>query len=115
MSRTDEPQRAEVDRVLHGLAVAAGHVEVTAQHAPVVVIAGQHVERHFERREQLAQLFVLLVARIVGEVAGHDHGIRLRPDRAHRLDCRGEPVDRPFACPRGADVGIAELGEEHAT
>ena len=80
--------------------------------APVVVVARQHVHRRLQRCEQLAQLFVLLVGRVVREVAGQEHRIGLGPDRANRLDRRGEPRHGLIVEPLGADVRIAELREE---
>ena len=76
------------------------------------MVAGQHVQRRPQGREELAQLFVFLVGRVVGDVAGHEHRIGLRPDRTNRLDRRGEPGHRLVVEPLRTDVRIAELCEE---
>ena len=86
----DEPQRAEIDRILHRLAVGARHAEVAMEGAAVVVVARQHVQRRPEGSEQLAHLLVFGIGGVVREIAGDEHRIRPWPHRADRLDRRGE-------------------------
>ena len=80
--------------------------------APVVVVARQHVHGRLQRCEQLTDMFVLPVGRVISEVAGQEHRTGLGPERANRLDRRGEPRHGLIVEPLGADVRIAELREE---
>lgn len=41
----DEPQRAKVDRILHGITAVTGNAEMAAQCKTVVMVTGQDVER----------------------------------------------------------------------
>ena len=108
----DEPQRAEVGRVLDGLVVHAGDVEVAAEGGPVVVVAREDVDRHVERREELEHLLVLGIGGVLREIAGDKHGVRPRPQRLDRLDRGGERGDGIAAAPVGPEVRIAELREQ---
>ena len=107
----DEPQRAEIDRVPHRLAVTAGDAEVAMEAASVVVVAGEHVQRP-EGRKELLHLFVFLVGRMIGDVAGQEHRIGLRPDCTDRLGRRSEPGDGLIVEPISTDVRIAQLREK---
>jgi hypothetical protein len=78
----------------------------------VVVIAGQRVQRRLQGSEQLAHLIVLLVARVVGDVAGHEHRVGRRPERTNRLNRSRKPGHELVVEPLRTDVRIAELGEE---
>jgi hypothetical protein len=49
---------------------------------------------------------------MLGEVAGDEHGVGPRPERADRLDRGGQRGDRVAAVPVGTKVRIAELGEQ---
>jgi hypothetical protein len=49
----DEPQRAEIDRVTHRLAVSAWHAEVAMESTAVVVVARQHVQRRSQGPNEL--------------------------------------------------------------
>jgi len=86
------------------------------QRRTVVVVAGHQVDRAAERREQSAQLRVLVGAAEVGEVPrDHDRVGRLgqAPDCSHRPleECRG--VDTAIGELAGQpDVGVAELDEK---
>jgi hypothetical protein len=70
------------------------------------------VEGRAERGEQLARLPVLGVGGVLGEAAGDEHGIRLLPQLANRLDSRGKRRDRIVASPVGPDVQVAQLDEQ---
>ena len=71
----DEAHRPGVDRVLDER-VRLAQVRMVGERVPqrvaLVVIAGQQVDRHRQRREQVAQMRVRLGPAGVGEVAG-DH------------------------------------------
>src|SRR5687768_11923520 len=108
----DEPQRAEIGRVLHRLTVRAGNAEVTAQREAVVMVAGQDEERWLERRQPLAYLLVLDIGGMVYEVTRDQHRVRPRLERQDGLDRGGEHRDGIPAAPVRADVGIAELDEQ---
>ena len=108
----DEPQRAEVDRVLHGVAVSARHAEVAMEGAAVVGVARQDIQRRVQWGEQLAHLLVLGIGGVVREIAGDEHRIRLLPHRADRFDRRRESRHGITVGPLRSDVRIAELREE---
>jgi hypothetical protein len=76
------------------------------------VVSGEDVERGLERRQQLAQLLVLGIGRMVGQVSGEEHRLRLRHDLPNALDRRGKPGDGIPAAPVRAEVGVAELDED---
>ena len=95
----DEPQRTAARHVAVVLARGVGdgerQREALAQRRAIVVVAGEHVHRHRQRREQLAGALVLARAAVLGEVAAHEdragRGIQ-RGHRAHRggqRDARG--------------------------
>jgi hypothetical protein len=87
------------------------------QGAAVIVVAGQQVDRHRQRRQKRGELPVFVGAAVVGEVAGGDQQVghaRHRADllhaaREHR--CRVDPAVGELA--RGDDVRIADLADEH--
>src|SRR5215203_4733490 len=108
----EEPQRAEIDRVLHRLAVSTGDAEVAAESSAVVVIARQRVQVRRERRQELAQQLVLLVGGVIGEVARQEDCIRLWTETPHGLDRSREPRYRLVVEPVRSDVRIAQLGKE---
>jgi hypothetical protein len=108
----DEPQRAEVGRILHGLTVRAGNAKVTAERKPVVVIAGEDIERRLERRQQVANLLVLGVGGMIGQIAGNEHRVRIRHEVPDRRDRGGKHRGGIPASPVRPDVGIAELDEQ---
>jgi hypothetical protein len=82
---------------------------VAAQGGAVVVVAGQHVERRVEWREQLAHALVLGVGAVLGQVARHQYRVHVERERPHRFDRGGEPGRRVAVAPVGADVGVAQL------
>ncbi len=104
----DEAEVADARRV-RGLAA-----EVLAQPVAVVVVAGQHVHGHGQRRQQLRRALVLGRERAVGDVAGHQHRVRERPHREHLLDRGGQRRGGPLVLWPDVDVRVAELGEERA-
>jgi hypothetical protein len=106
-----EPQRAEIDRIPHRLAVTAGNSEVAMEGASVVMVAGKHVQRP-EGRKELSHPFVFLVGRVIGDIACQEHRIGPWPKCAHRLGRCGEPGHGPVVEPVGTDVRIAQLREK---
>ena len=68
--------------------------------------------RRSERRQKLAHQLVLLVGRVIGEVARQENCIRLWPHAPHGLDRGREPRHRPVVEPVRTDVRIAQLREE---
>jgi hypothetical protein len=68
-----------------GFLAVPGTVEVVTQRITAIVIAGRHVNRRRERRQQLPHLPVLGVGSVLGQIAGHEHrqpadvAARLRP------------------------------------
>ena len=110
MSSITQPQRAGVRRVADRLGARAGQPEVAAQRGAVVVVAGQHVDRRAERREQLARELVLRVRAVLRDVAGDEH--RVRP-QARRTPPTAAPAPRRVAAaPVRADVRVAELDDD---
>ena len=83
--------------------------DVRRERRRVVVVAGDRVDGHRQRREQLLREGVLARIPVVGDVAGDDDRVRQRVEPEHRVDRGGE-------CARGlvlagAQMRIAELGE----
>jgi hypothetical protein len=108
----DEPQRAELRRVLNGLAPGAGNAEVAVERIPVVVVAGQDERSRVEAPHELANLLVLVVRGVLRQVARDEHGVRALLERAHGVDRRRKSRDRVDAVPRCADVRVAQLDEQ---
>ena len=87
-----------------------------AQRAALVVVAGQQVVRHRQRREELAQVRVLLGAAEIDEIAG-DHRrvgqLRQPQDLLHAALEHRRAVDHAIReLPRHLDVQVADLAEE---
>jgi hypothetical protein len=85
---------------------------VPLKDADVVVVAGQRVDRCSQRFEELAHLPVLGVGRVIGEIAGDEHGVRVLPQPPDCRDRRGDARDRIAVRPLGADVEVAQLHEQ---
>lgn len=115
----DQSQRVAVDHVLHEFAirkpVAVG--ERLPERAALIVIAGNAVNRHRERSEQVAQVTVFARVAEVGEVAGDEHDVGSGIEAVH-------PIDAAFEQGAGVDdavrqrasqleVEIADLGDEN--
>ena len=112
MSHDDQAQVAAVDGVL--VPPVAGEREALAHRRRVVVVAGQHVDGHRQRLEQLADELVLGGVGVLGEIAGHHHGVRERLELEHRRDRAGERGRRALVVRPEPDVGVAELGDHVA-
>ena len=112
--QADQAYGAEVGCVAHGFVGGTRDVEVPAQRAPVVVVAGQDEERRAERSEERAGERVLRVGRVVGQVSGDENRVRRHRQTTDRLNGCGEAGDRvePGTCPRRSDVRIAELRDQ---
>jgi hypothetical protein len=82
----DEPQRAQVDGVLHRLPARSRNAEVPVQCVTVVVVAGQDVGGRVDLPQQCADLLVLVVGRVVGQVPRDEHRVRARSEGAHGVD-----------------------------
>ena len=108
----DEPERPEVDRVLHRLGARAWRAEGATQRSTVVVVARKRVEREPERRKHLSELLVLAVGGMVGEVPREEHCVRLRLERADGIDGRGERRYGVAVAPVRPDVRIAQLDDQ---
>jgi hypothetical protein len=76
------------------------------------VVAWEHVERHVQGRQRLADGLALGVGTVFGQVARDEHGVGRLRHRADRLDRGGEPLERVGVDPVGSDMGVAELHEQ---
>ena len=109
----DEAERAEVDRVVDRLTALAADPERLPHRRPVVVVAGQDVDRHPEPADHLLRERVLLRRRVLGDVPGDED--RIRPVRQplerlhHGLQAGLRLVPGLL---RLADVRVAQLREE---
>ena len=80
-----QPQRAEVDGIVERRVPLARGAENLPHRRPVVVVAGQDVDRHPELADHLRRQSVLLRLGVLGEVAGDkDRAGRVRQP----LQCR---------------------------
>jgi hypothetical protein len=87
------------------------------EHVAVVVVAGNQVHRHRERRQQGAQTLVLRGAAGVDQVAGRQHNVGPRPQTKQMLDGAGE-VGRCVHTAVGQhafgpDVRVRDLRDDH--
>ncbi len=82
----------------------------------VVVIPGDHVDRHRERCEQRSQVGVLLRRGEVHEVAARDHELRRRVELDEPRDARAQQSGRVDAIHAGAtrrgDMQVGDLCED---
>ncbi len=89
--------------------------ERLAQDGIVFSIAGNEIERRFERREQRVQAGIFGRLAILHRVAGKDHRIRLLNvdigNGAHQT--RRPHLRRRVIGIRREDVGIADMGDQH--
>ncbi len=116
----DEPHRVALDDVLHEPATAR-QVRVIGEHGrervAIVVVARNEVDRHRQRREQIAQPAVLLRPSAIDEVTGRQHEIGARPERqkvAHGARQIGRRVDAPVGeNALGLDVHVGDLRHQH--
>jgi hypothetical protein len=97
-------------------------VRVVGEHGgkriAVVVVPRDEVDRHGERRQQLAKAPVLLVGPGIDEVARGQHDVGARPQAAQVLDGAGEIGSRVHS-PVGEDafrpdVHVGDLGDDHS-
>jgi hypothetical protein len=86
-----------------------------AQGATFIAIAGDHVDRRLQWRQDLAHMLVLLGQAVLHDVAGVDHRIRLLAidvgDTSPKI-VRPAPTLGPVRRSR-QDVGITDLGNNH--
>jgi hypothetical protein len=116
----DQAQRSALDHVLQELALLqiAMIGEGRAQRRAQVVIAGDEMDRHRQRRQQIAQMRILLRHAGIDQVAGHQHDVRHGAqridvrDRARQMTCGVDASHRQDAL--GPDVGVGDLRDQHA-
>jgi hypothetical protein len=105
----DEPQRAEVGRVLHGRGGGAGQPEAGAKPLAAVVVAPEHVHRHRRGRQQLVDPRVPLVGPVLDQIPRDQQRVGTVGQSEHRVEHRHEPSVRVGPAPLASDVRIADL------
>jgi hypothetical protein len=91
--------------------------ESVPQGRPIVVIAGNDIDRRRDGREQRERVLVFFRRAAIGNIARHDDGIRRRIERGDVGDATpqiGGRVDAPVGQLSGrTDVKIAQLTDQH--
>ena len=108
-------KRSHPDGVLQRLTGRARRPEVPAHRVGLVVVAGQHVNRTTERREQVADELILGVRRGIREVARDEHGVGLRAHGEHCANGALQALGRSRVILSAADVRVGELPDKHPT
>jgi hypothetical protein len=108
-----QAQLAHAQRVLNGLAGLPGSAEVGPQAVGVVVVAGQHVHGQPKRRQQLGYAPVLGVAAVVGQIAAQQQRVGRGVQLGDRADGGAKRLRRPQVAGADADVGVADLSQDH--
>jgi hypothetical protein len=84
----------------------------------LVVVAGDQVDRHGQRRQQVVQAAVLVRAPPVDQIARREHDVGARLQREQMLHGAREVrrgVDAPVGeRPFGLDMRVGDLGDQHA-
>jgi len=105
----DEPQRPEIRRVLHRRSDRSGQVKMPSELVTVVMVSGQHIDRHAELLEQLTHKLVFPVGRVVRQITRHQYRVWSIWQAADRLDGGPQSRHRIGISPSRPDVGIAQL------
>src|SRR6266545_7620266 len=116
----DEPHRILLEHVVQEASRSRQIVvvaDLADERAAVVMIAGDEIDRHGKRRQQLAQVPVLVRVAGIDEVAGREHDVGARGHPGELLDAAGEKpggVDPTVGeLPVGPDVHVRDLRDDH--
>ena len=108
----DESERTRVGGVVHRFPILPWQLEAAAQGATVVVVPRNYVDWHAELGQPLLDHGVLLWSTVIGEIAGHDDGVRRAGKAQQCLERTPEAGERVDPSPGRTDVQVAQLHQD---
>ena len=115
----DQANRQSIDRVVQeAVTRQIGMIgEDRAQGIARIVVAGNEMDRHGQRRQQLPEKCVFLDRAAIDQVAGGEHDVGPGIERVHVRHCPFEEARRVDALveqlARRLDVHVGDLGDQH--
>jgi hypothetical protein len=115
----DQAHRQSLDRILQeaGWRQVGVIGEDLAQHVARVMVAGDQMDRHGERRQQPSQMGVFLRLAAIHQIAGGEHDVGLRIERIHMRHRALEEARRVYTAVEQLalrlHMHVGNLGDQH--